>query len=388
MRTIGQLAIPKDTDLVKFPDGTVLNETETVEGTPVVREVLGDVLTNVYKILRLTKETPDGLEDTEVTKYQLVNALKKWTNDLNDKEQVLTLAATVWSVPFDLDILPNKYVFIAIASDNFNPLIAYTFKGTGAAPIIGLTSATGFNASDEILVVIDTAGVRVISLTKVSAQADKEFTVFGQPLSYNSTSVIKYETNGKLLSDAPSIDDLRNTIRTLNADPLTEVFDMVILKGFVLCFCFLPGTTTYNFYHFDLIDLNTAIAVPVTGIIIPIGSDNKPFMYTDGTDIFVTNATGNTANDNDISKLTYTPATPTIAFVSTITINAGFVKTSNVVVKGGELFTFITSVLKKYNLSSGAQIIINDFETINGIIFQFNGFVFYTNGEVATKWII
>ena len=76
MRTIKQLPIPQDTNLAKFPQGTILNETDTAQGTPVVREIYGDILTNIYKILSLTGITPDGTEDSETTQYQIVNALK------------------------------------------------------------------------------------------------------------------------------------------------------------------------------------------------------------------------------------------------------------------------------------------------------------------------
>jgi len=388
MRTIRQLAIPQDTDIVEFPQGTIKNESESEDGTPVIREIFGDILTNIYKILNISGILPDGTEDTETTKYQIVDALKLWTNQLNDIEQILTLGGTVWSVPFNLDILPNKYVFISKASDNFDPLVSYTFKGSGATPTFPLTSVTGFNASDEILVIIDTSGVRVISLTQITGSKEQVFTPFGIPIAFNSTSIVKYESNGKLLSDLPSVDDLQQKIRTLSTDPLAEVMDMVILKGFVLCFTFLPNTITYNFFQFDINDLNTAINVPVTGIVIPVGSDNFPFIYTDGSDIYATNAMGTNSNDNDVSKLTYTPATPNITFVSTTTINAGFIKTSNVIIQAGFLFTFILSILKKYNLSSNTEIVVDNFDTIIGTIFNFDGSVYYSNGEVATKWTI
>jgi len=387
MRTLKQLPVPQDTDLVKFPQGTIVNETDIVVGTPVVRELYGDILTNIYKMLSLTGLSPTGTEDSETSQYQIVEALNKWANELNDKEQVLSLAGVVWSVPFNLDILPDKYVFIARASDSYNPAVSYTFKGINTNPNYALSSL-GFDASDEVLVIIDQAGVRVISLTRIASSQSQTFNVFGQPLSFNSTGLMYYNTEGQLLNDTPSISDLRAKVRAVSTDALAEIYDMVILKGFVLCFTYLPGTTTYKFYHFDLNDLNTAINVPVTGIAIPVGSDNEPYMYTDGNDIYITNTAGTTGNDEDISKLSYTPATPTIAFISTISLNAAFQKTSNVVIQGTDLFTYVGSVLKKYSLLTGNETIIDDFLTIIGVIFNFNGAIYYTNGEVATKWTI
>lgn len=388
MRVIKQIAVPQNPDNINFPNGGILNETETEQGTPVVEEIYGDVLSNIYKILSLTNEVADGNQDKESTQYQLVNALKKWSNDLNDKEQVLSLAVDVWSVPFNLSILPDKYVFIAVAAEDYNPLIPYTFKGVEAAPSYSFSSTTGFSALDELLIVIDAAGVKAINLTQVIASAGAVTTSFGIPLAFNDTNVMTYEIEGKHVIDKPDAVDLRIQIRALSTDPLAEIYDMVILKGFVLCFVYLPGTVTYKFYQFDINDLNTAIYVPVSGIVIPVGSDNAPYMYTNGDKIYMTNAAGTTANDQDISELVYNPATPQITFSSTISINAAFQKTSNVIIKAGELFTLINSVLTKYNLASGVQTIINDFKAISGNIFQFNNFVYYTNGEIANKWTI
>lgn len=388
MRTIKQLAVPQDTNLAKWPQGQIQNETDTLPGTPVIREIYGDILTNIYKILELTGIIPDGTEDAEDTQYQIVNALRKWTNELNDKEQVLSLAGTVWSVPFDLSLLPDKYVFIAKTGDAYDSAQAYTFKGTEVAPVYSFISSTGFNASDEVLVIIDQAEVRVISLTQLTASSIKEFTVFGVPLAFNDTDVLRYESVGNILSDIPSVVDLQTQIRTLSADPLAEIMNIVILKGFVLCFVYLPNTITYKFYHFDINDLNTAIAVPITGIAIPIGTDNTPYFFTDGVDLYITNSAGTTVNDFEITKLSYSPATPTIAFISTISLNVAFKKTTNSIIKGGELFTLINSELRKYNLGSGVQTIIDDFKALNGVLFLFNGSVYYTNGEVATKWVI
>lgn len=387
MRTIGGLAIPKDTDLVKFPDSTIINETDTVVGTPVVREIYGDILTNIYKILRLTGVTATGTEDSETSQYQIVDALKKWTNDLNDKEQVLSLNTLVWSVPFDLDILPDKYVFIARASDDYNVLESYTFKGTGVAPTYPLTS-TGFSASDELLVIIDQSGVRVLSLTQIASAQTQTFNLFGQPLAFNDTALMAYDTDGSILRDEPKIDDLRASIRSASTDPLAEIMDMVILKGKILCFTFLPNTTTYKFYQFNVASIGAAANVPVSGIVIPIGSDNEPYMYTDGTDVWLTNTAGTLADDKGVSKLSYDETTPTLTFVNTVTLDSGFVKTTNVVIQGDFLYTFVNSDLQSFHLPSGTQGFVGDFKTIIGQMFNFNGAIYYTNGEVSNKWSI
>lgn len=387
MRTIKQLAIPQDTDVAKFPQGTILNETDTIVGTPVVREIYGDILTNIYKILDITKVTPTGTEDDELSQHQIVDALKKWTNELNDQEQVLTLNSLVWSVPFDLSILPDKYVFIARASDDFDKLQSYTFKGLNASPTYSLTS-TGFDASDELLVIIDQSGVRVLSLTQITSSQTQVFNIFGQPLAFNDTSLMAYDTDGSILRDEPTINDLRSSVRSVSTDPLAEIMDMVILKGKILCFCFLTNTITYKFYQFDVITIGAAVNIPVSGIVIPVGSDNNPYMYTDGTDIWLTNTAGTLADDKGVSKLSYNEATPTLTFINTVSLAAGFVKTTNVIIQGDFLYTFINSELIKFNLLTGSEVSSIDYKTIIGRIFNFNDSIYYTNGEVANKWVL
>jgi len=52
MRTIKNLAVPQNSD-PKFPFSTIQNETDVLDGTPVVEEIYGDVLTNLYKLLQV-----------------------------------------------------------------------------------------------------------------------------------------------------------------------------------------------------------------------------------------------------------------------------------------------------------------------------------------------
>ena len=375
MRVLRQLPVPQDQNLAKFPDGTIQNETDTQDGTPVVRELYGDVLTNIYKLLSLADITPTGNEDAEDTQYQLVQALKLFSNELNDVEQVLTLTGSVWSVPFKLSIVPDKYVFVGLASEPYNPAINYTFKGIEDNPVISMTSITGFDTGDELLVIVDQSGVKVISLTKIIEAEKTVTTSFGFPLPFNDTQLMYYLTNGRLINDTPFEKDLQTQIRASSADALALIQDCFILKEHVLCFTFLPTTTTYKFYQFPLSNLDTVSNVPVTGITIPVGSDNKPYCYTDGEFIYISNRAGTLADgvdDNEFSKFSYTPATPIITRISNFEISNNFEKTSNAVIKDDTyLYTFIDSVLKRYDMGAGTVLQIGNFETINGQIFGF-----------------
>lgn len=208
-------ALVKKTD-ANLPFGkTIQDETDTQPGTPIVADLMRDLFSNFYRLLELAKITPTNDFDGDSTQYQLIDALKKLPNSMNDIEQVLTLDGSVWSVPLDLSILPNKYFFFARASDNYiqDPMVEtpdYTFKGTGTDEYT--FTSDNFNSGDELLVVIDTSGVRAYPIKEApkskiytallsQSETDAPEAIIGE----NSLGEItyNYNTNGtfEVLSD-------------------------------------------------------------------------------------------------------------------------------------------------------------------------------------------
>lgn len=384
MRTIKQLSIPQNSDS-KFPFSTILNETDTEDGTPVVEEIYGDVLTNLYKILQTAGVVPSGTQDSDDTQYQLLEAIRKLPNLLNDIEQILTLNSLDWNVPFALELLPNKYFFVARASDDYVAGTAYTFSGSGAASY-SFTSP-GFKASDEILVIIDTGGVRAYSLSALGGTSATEiFTVMGTPVAFNDTNKIWYQDAGQLMSDVPSVATLENTIRVDVSDGTVLVNDIFIMSGYALCFCIIPATNVYFFRQFALTDFSTSTAVVISGTSFSSVSDFMPYVFAESGTVYVTNGMNSTANSYTISKLTYNGVGATLAFVSTANIDNTFVKTTNSVIKSGLLYTMISGSLSSFNLTSGAKISLGNYSGVAGQIFGFNGQVYFSSGEVAKKW--
>lgn len=378
--------IPRDTNEAKFPYHNIKNETDTEPGTPVVREVLGDILTNLYALLKDTGIVPTETEDSDESQYQILKALKKLANELNDVEQVLTLTELIWSVNLEIDNLPDRYLFIARATEAYNPAINYTITGTdeNSYPV---TSPTGFSASDVILVVLDQSGSRIIQLSKTETQEDV-FTVFGMPVIFNDSSKMYYEEDGALLTDTPSIDYLQSRIRVVEGDGTLMVYNMFVLQAHVLCFCYIPSTQTYKFYQFDLLDLSTAVLVTISGISIPVGSNNDPYAFTDGNIVYLSNQAGTTANDYELAGLAYDPIAQTLTLnVSRVLVNT-FTKTTNAIIQGTELVTFIAGSLKKYELTTGIETQLDDYNSFVGTLFSFNGAIYYSNGEVAKKWTV
>jgi len=381
MRTIKNISIPQNAD-PKFPFGTIKNETDTEDGTPVIEEIYGDILTNIYKLLQSVGITPTATQDSDTSQYQILEALKLLPNSLNDIEQVLGLDLTTWSVPFDLDFLPNKYFFVARASENYVAGTSYTFKGTTDTEY-GFSSS-GFKSGDELLVIVNTSGVRAYSLSFLSGTATEVFSVMGTPIAFNDTNKMWYQEIGQLMSDVPSVDYLENIIRVDLSDGTILLNDILVMNGYVLCFCLIPATNTYFFRQFILSDLSVSLPVAIVGTTFDDTDDFSPYVYAQQGVVYVTNAMNNTADDNEVSKLNFT--TGNLTFVSTTTLDTGFVKTSNAVIKSGLLYTMILGVLESYSLISGVKASLGNYSGVAGNLFGFNGQVYFSSGEVAKKW--
>lgn len=381
MKTIAQLSIPKEVSS-NFPFGAIINETDTEDGTPVIREIYNDILVNIYKLLETVVITPTGDEDNETAGYQILEALKLLPNVLNDIEQILSLSLTVWSVPFNLDFLPNKYFFVARASEDYVAGPSYTFKGITDTEY-SFTSS-GFKSGDELLVIIDTSGVRAYSLSFLSNAASEVFTVMGLPLAFNDTAKMWYQENGQLLSDVPSVDYLESIIRVDLSDGTIILNDILVMNGYVLCFCLVPASNTYFFRQFILSNLTVSAPVAIVGTSFSNVSDFSPYVYAQQGIVYVTNSMNTTANDYSISRLNFTPGT--LTFASTTNLDASFVKTSNAVIKSGLLYTMISGVLESYNLSSGLKASLGIYSGVVGQLFGFNGQVYFSAGQVAKKW--
>jgi len=379
MRKLSQLPVVKQVDS-DFPNGAIKNETDINEGTPVVREIYNDPLVNLYKILDLAGVVFDGTEDKE-GKYQLVEAIRKLPNLLNDIEQVLTLSGGVWSVPFNLTYIPTKYVFFARASDAYTP---GTFKGLNASPSYSFTSS-GFAANDELLVVIDVTEVRAYSLSSITGNSVNEiFTVMGIPLQYNTSNTVYYHEYGELVSGVPRVEVIEETIRAFVSDNSVIVTDMFIMQGMLLCVVYFPIEITYRFYDFSLGDLTDPTLITPSGFSVNVGVDFAPYFYADENNLYISNNNGTSTDDNEICINIYSPGA--LAFGALLTMDNSFVKTTNAAIKDKKIYTFVNGLLCYFDINTGVKTTIGQFSGVLGQIFSYKDDIYFTSGEVALKW--
>lgn len=378
MKVLGNLTVEKDSS-VNYPFGAnIQNETDTISGTPVVREIYGDVLMNIYKILELTNTIPTNTEDNDTTQYQLIEALKKLPNTLNDIEQVLNLSSGKWTVPLDLSILPNKYFFIARASDNY--VSGTTFKGSGALELP--FSSSGFNASDELLVIIDSLGVRAYSLSKLSETPSFLNTIISTPIRYNNEDELYYFDSGKLYKNL-QVWDLQNSIRVDQSDGTLVLQNVFFMQGYAVCIVKNPTTVNYEFYYFDLLYLNTVMSLTTDNGQTP-SLDFLPEFYADDSYLYITNQGNISPDDYYLNILFFDPILATINYFSDTTIDPSFVKTPNGAIVSNKLYILESGKLDYYNLSTFAKTTVGDFP-ISGHLFSYNNELYLNQNNIASK---
>jgi hypothetical protein len=385
MRTIKNLDVAQNSN-AKFPFSTIQNETDTQDGTPVVEEIYGDIITNTYKLLQEVGITPTETQDSDTSQYQILQALKQLPNSLNDIERVLSLSGTTWSVDLDLSYLPNKYFFVARASDNYVSGISYNFSGSNESSIPFVSG--GFKASDELLVIIDNDEVRAYSLSAFYGVKEEVFSVLGQPLSYNDSDKMYYFEDGKLFSDTPSINDIQTTIQNFYEDSEIVICDVAILNGYVLCLCLKPSTINYFFVQFALNDLETVQEVDVVETSFGDSVDYVPYMYVDGFEkyVYISNTMNTLSDDFKLTRLSYFPLANELSSPTEIDLRTFFEKTTNSVINGNYIYTLISGNLKKYGLSDESVEDLGRFPNALGRLINFNGNIYLLNGEVAKKW--
>lgn len=393
MKTIQGQPIAQDGDLVKWPDGQIRDKTLTQSGTPVVRGVYGDILTNVYAILRDAGIAPNQQEDSEQDGYQLLDALKVFVNDLNDIQQLLTVSGSEINTTFDFDNLPDNYIFFGkltealVLGDNYT--IESGASGTASYPI---TIISDIDALSVVMVVLNQSGTNLFNLTSLFAQASEEVvnTPFGTPLGFNELKKVLYLSSGYVLSDLPESFAVQNSIRVHQSDGNINLIDAIVHKKKLICLTFNDITFDYKLFCFNASDMNTIIdeiPCPISNV-----SDNLPYMYCDGDFVYFTNSTGdvnNSVNDFDIAKYIFSDIPLSLSYVSSFSIENTFEKTTNVFFNKvlNCLYTFVSGQLAKYDIATPTKTSIGVFNTIDGAVFKLNNNTYYTNGGVATKWM-
>lgn len=389
MRTIKNLPVPKEQDLIKFPNSTILNETDTNDGTPVVREIYGDFITNIYAFLVDRGIIPNEIEDNEVNGYQFLDALKLNVNKLNDVRRVLEkVSKNVYRIDIDFNIISDRYPIFVKSPENillieyFNKII-YLEDSKGVRKIINFNKQVF--SGDELLFIISDE-VTAVNLIHNDLYEDKvELNIQGVPLSYSTSNLNDYMSDNTLIYNDGSSIDLSQFL-----DVNIIVRDIVLLNDFYFIFCIDSSNDKLHLYKYKRGDNN------VEEILIQGINDNNqtPGLRTSSTQMYVfknniafSHKGGNVFNPYIISMFNY-GGSNLLKHVSDVTLDNSFSGSSSYFMENDFIIMAdtLSQDLYKYNFSGGKESIYKIKQNVVNLYTKNSIDRYIQVDETAVKW--
>ena len=378
MRTIRNLSVPQDGNNAKFPDGQIQNETIDQDGTPVVREVYGDLLTNIYKILRDAGVNPNEIEDSEDEGYQLLKALKVFANEINDVDQVVTVSGSNLTVNFNVENLPDGYLFFGQFSEDVNSG-SYNFNNSKTLNLL-----KNVESGKKLLFIIRSSEVQVYDFSKTE-DLDGVLTPFQSVLSFNDSDKVYYLNDGYITTNEQISYNLGNQVNISQGDNNHFIVDAIFQKNHLVCLVFDSSNKNYSFFVFNN-QFNLLYKLTFNDIQAS-GKDFSPYFYADSDFIYLTNNANGSLNDSEVVKFEVDYISQTLWQVSTIMLDSDFEKTTNAVILNGDFYTYINGNVYRYT-QSGGRTFVKFLKEVNGQIFSFDSNLFIKTGEISIPWQI
>lgn len=378
MKVLGQITEIANKEVnPKYPFGAAIqNKTETVAGTPIVREIYNDVLMNLYKLLQITKVNPTNQEDNNDTQFQIIDALKKLVGNY-DKLAIIQMINGEFFVNLDFSIIPDDFVCLAISTDNY---INTEINGSDNSPRI--FESDGFLANEIILLRFSSTKVTAYSFLNKSS-SDIVYTNLGNPLAYNYSNLVEYKMDNWVLKNNYSYIDIENEIRQFTQDILLIVNYVFKLPGGYLIAVSKSGSANFlKFYYRTAQDTFTEITTQ--GALNAPVNTNTPLILFDGTNVWISNSSGSNAGVNVFDKYTFDTITLKLIFSQRITLENSFLKSQNTCVKGNNVYQLYSGNLYRYDFAGELNLqfaLINS----NGRLFVLNGDIYYSTGEIARR---
>lgn len=393
MRTIKNQTPVHNTDYTKFPDGGVKNETDTNEGTPVVEEIYGDLFSNIYAYLRERGIVPNEIQDNQLNGYQLISALKRNVNELNDIERILVKnSVNSWSIDLDFSLVPDKYFIFARASESIDLSLENTITDS-KGEVFPFTPSVSFNQADEVLLIIDKSSfVRAYPLSsEQSSDSDNNrllFNLMDLPLYYSTVldnEPIWYYDSGILFSDSFNSFDILSVVKRqfdINHE-IQEVFKIGEKFIFVV---FDTVNLAYKFLNCLVNDFENLKEFSLSGFGVAEGGDFNMFTYCDGKNLYFTNGANSVEDDFDVISAVINLDNNSLTFNFRVDLKISFQKSTNVVADAEKgLISFVNGFFKQFTFAGDSLDIGNGYPGNLGMIHKVNDSFYFTNGEVSKK---
>lgn len=149
-----------NSDPVNYPDGRVKDNTGTGNGTPVNRNVYGDLHSNISKLMRLYDIVPNQFPDNETNGFQIIEALKALASK-NDYIYPLNTSSGSLSVDLKLNLLKENEFFVCLAA--VNKTTETTIKGSDGSEFV-ITYSGNFKANEYVRLIKTASGISIIRI--------------------------------------------------------------------------------------------------------------------------------------------------------------------------------------------------------------------------------
>lgn len=193
-----------NSDLVNYPNGRIKDNTGTGNGTPVNRNVYGDIHQTVAKLMRLYAIEGNGIPDNETNGFQIIQAIVALASK-NDFVLPLSLASGIVNIPLKLEfMLENESV---ICKAGFNITTETQIKGSNAT-VFALNTVGSFKINEYVRLVKTGAGVtlvrlfdsvNVLNLDTRLVYLENSIAVFTQKLSIFTVGGVMFAWNKEII---------------------------------------------------------------------------------------------------------------------------------------------------------------------------------------------
>lgn len=395
MKSLKSANIIRDENTVLFPEGAILNETEQVVGTPIVREVYNDILVNFYALLKDRNININNLEDNTQNGYQILNALKKVVNETVDKFHILTKQGVYWYLPVDLLIIPNGTVFFVRASDDLASGSAVSLSNINQS-IFTLIVKNDIKSGDDCVLIYDGNETRIYSLNQQSSNqitSSENLPVYGSVIQdIFDGNKIWYFFDGILSSTFPEFYNLKNTLDLYTGED-TQIKSIVKYDGKLFCLSYIPDNFKYIFGYFSEGNPNNYSEVGFNNGTLSLNPNfdlNVVFFIDHIGRFYFSNQLGNSNFDNIFSCYTYNNQNNQMIFVEDFPLSNAFVKNDNISWSEPENSLLVLDVadVKIFNLNGGYSSFEHQGQLV-GQMFRYNKKIYIANGNSAfelKKW--
>jgi hypothetical protein len=192
-------------DLVNYPFGRIKDNTGTGNGTPVNRNVYGDLHVNIAKLMALYGIAPSITPDNENNGYQIIEALIALSSKNTIVSDITTTGGGTPVLVAQMKINYLKVGEVMYCKSSCTFTTETDIKGTNSGTTFALTVVDAFNTGDYLYLIRTSTGVEV---RRIVDESNLDAIV----ASYNFLKAATYSDELAATSNAVATNPLSNTL--------------------------------------------------------------------------------------------------------------------------------------------------------------------------------